>query len=67
MGFNRRGARNLIYTYKGGCRGNIGQLDEVLIVKNTGQFIKRGDISLVSKRGGNRSPSIRLSVYSPLL
>ena len=34
-----------------GYRGNTGQLDKDLIVKDTGQFIKWGDISLVSKIG----------------
>ena len=45
-----------MHTYGGGCRGNTGQLDEDLTVKNTGQLIGRGDTSLVSKSGGSRSP-----------
>ena len=40
-----------MYIYRGGYRGNIGQLDEDLIVKDIGQLIKGGDISLVSRRG----------------
>ena len=39
-----------------GYRGNTDQLDKDSTVKNTGQFIRRGDTSLVSKRRGNRSP-----------
>ena len=38
--------------------GNIGQLDKVLTVKDTGQLIKRGDTSLVSKREKSKLPSI---------
>jgi hypothetical protein len=45
-----------MYIYGGGYRGNIGQLDEDLIVRDIGQLIGRGDISLVSRRGGSRSP-----------
>jgi hypothetical protein len=55
-GLNRRGARNLIHIYGGGCRGNTGQSDEVSTVRDTGQLIKGGDTSLVSRRGGSRSP-----------
>ena len=42
-----------IYThiYRGGYRGNIGQLEKDLIVKDIGQLIKRGDISLVVGEG----------------
>src|SRR6266702_737228 len=72
---NRRGVCNLMckVTYKRvligvvyiilgeGCRGNIGQLDENLTVRDTGQFIKWGDISLVSKTRLNRSPGIGFS------
>ena len=32
-----------------GCKGNTGQLDKDLIVKDIGQFIKWGDISLINK------------------
>ena len=39
------------YIYRGGCRGNTGQLDEDLMVRDTGQLIKRGDTSLVSRIG----------------
>ena len=53
-GLNRRGVRNLMYkaTYRRvligvvhatlgeGCRGNTGQLDKDLTVKDIGQFIK---------------------------
>jgi len=39
------------YIYRGGCRGNTGQLDEDLMVRDTGRLIKRGDISLVSRTG----------------
>ena len=31
-------------------------MDKVLIVRDTGQFIRRGDTSLVSRRGGSRLP-----------
>ena len=55
------------YTYGGGCRGNTGQLDEVLTVKDTGQLIGRGDTSLVNKRGGNRSLSIGPALWPPLV
>jgi hypothetical protein len=40
----------------GGLGGNTGQSDEVSTVRDTGQLIGRGDISLVSRRGGSRSP-----------
>ena len=56
-GLNRRGAHNLMHIYRGGCRGNTGQLDEDSTVRDTGQLIGRGDTSLVSKSGGSRSPS----------
>ena len=43
---------DVVYTtLVGGCRGNTGQLDKDLTVRNTGQLIKRGDTSLVSKTG----------------
>jgi len=45
-----------MHTYGGGYRGNTGQLDEDSTVRDTGQLIGRGDTSLVSKRGGSRSP-----------
>ena len=38
-------------TLREGCRGNTGQLDEDLTVRDTGQLIKWGDTSLVSKIG----------------
>jgi hypothetical protein len=40
-----------MHTYRGGYRGNTGQLNKDLTVKNTGQFIKGGDINLVNKIG----------------
>jgi len=57
-----------MHIYGGGYRGNIGQLDKVSIVKDIGQLIKLGDISLVSRRGGSRSFSAGPSVFTaPLL
>jgi hypothetical protein len=56
-----------MYIYGGGLGGNIGQSDEVLIVRDTGQLIGRGDTSLVSRRGGSRSPGTGPGVYGPLL
>jgi len=44
------------YTYGGGLGGNTGQSDEDSTVRDTGQLIGRGDTSLVSRRGGSRSP-----------
>jgi hypothetical protein len=35
-GLNRRSIYNLIYIYGGGYRGNIGQLDKDLIVRDIG-------------------------------
>ena len=78
-GFNRRSTYNLmckatyrrvligvVYATLGeGCRGNTGQLDKDLTVKDTGQLIGRGDTSLVSKRGGNRSPGTGPSLWPP--
>ena len=34
-----------------GCRGNTGQSDEDSTVRDTGQLIKWGDTSLVSRTG----------------
>jgi len=45
-----------MHIYGGGYRGNTGQLDKDLTVKDTGQLIGRGDTSLVSRRGGSRLP-----------
>jgi len=57
-----------MYIYGGGYRGNIGQLDKVLTVRDIGQLIKLGDISLVSRRGGSRLSSMGPSVsIAPLL
>jgi len=57
-----------MHIYRGGYRENTGQLDKDLIVKDTGQLIKGGDISLVSRRGESRLSSIRPSVSTaPLL
>ena len=47
-----------MHIYRGGYRGNIGQLDKDLTVKDTGQLIERGDISLVRRRGGSRLPGM---------
>jgi len=43
-----------MHIYRGGYRGNIGQLDKDLTVRDIGQLIKGGDISLVSRRGESR-------------
>jgi hypothetical protein len=57
-----------MYIYRGGYRGNIGQLDKDLTVRDIGQLIKGGDISLVSRRGGSRSSGMGPSVsIAPLL
>jgi len=54
-----------MHTYGGGCRGNTGQSDKDLTVRDTGQLIKRGDTSLVSRRGESRSPGAGPSLYGP--
>jgi len=54
-----------MHIYGGGYRGNTGQLDKDLIVKDTGQLIGRGDTSLVSRRGGSRLPGIGPSLRPP--
>jgi len=51
-----------MHIYGGGLGGNTGQSDEVLIVRDTGQLIGRGDTSLVSRRGGSRLPGTGPSV-----
>ena len=57
-----------MYIYRGGYRGNIGQSDKDLTVKDTGQLIKGGDISLVSRTGESRLSSVGPSVSTaPLL
>jgi len=57
-----------MHIYRGGCRGNIGQLDKDLTVRDIGQLIKRGDISLVNRRGESRLFSAGPSVsIAPLL
>jgi len=57
-----------MHIYRGGYRGNIGQLDKNLIVRDIGQLIKKGDISLVSKKGESRLSSIGPSISTaPLL
>jgi len=57
-----------MHIYRGGYRGNIGQLDEDLTVRDIGQLIKGGDISLVSRRGESRLSGIGPSVsIAPLL
>ena len=49
---HRRVLIGVVYITLGeGCRGNIGQLDEDSTVRDTGQLIKWGDISLVSRIG----------------
>jgi hypothetical protein len=45
-----------MHIYGGGCRGNTGQSNKDSIVRDIGQLIGRGDISLVSRRGGSRLP-----------
>jgi len=57
-----------MYIYGGGYRGNIGQLDKDLTVKDTGQLIKGGDTGLVSRREGSRLSGIGPSASTaPLL
>jgi len=57
-----------MHIYRGGYRGNIGQLDKDLTVRDISQLIKRGDISLVSRRGESRLSSIGPSIsIAPLL
>ena len=51
-----------MHTYRGTCRGNTGQLNKDSIVKDTGQLIKKGDTSLINKKGESRLPNIGLSV-----
>ena len=46
-----------MHTYRRNCRGNTGQLDKDLTVRDTGQLIKGGDTNLVSKKKGSRSLS----------
>ena len=55
------------YTHRGGLGGNTGQSDEDSTVRDTGQLIGRGDTSLVSRRGGSRSPGVGPDLYGPLL
>jgi len=57
-----------MHIYGGGYRGNTGQLDKDLIVRDIGQLIKGGDISLVSRRGESRLSGIGPGVsIAPLL
>ena len=57
-----------MHIYGGGYRGNTGQLDKDLTVRDTGQLIKGEDISLVSRRGESRLSSIGPSISTaPLL
>ena len=51
-----------MHIYRGGCRGNTGQLNKDLTVRDTGQLIKGGDTNLVNKRGKSRLPSIGFGV-----
>jgi len=57
-----------MHTYGGGYRGNIGQSDKDSTVRDTGQLIKGGDTSLVSRRGESRLSSMGPSISTaPLL
>jgi len=57
-----------MHIYRGGYRGNTGQLDKDLTVRDIGQLIKGGDTSLVSRRGKSRLSGIGPSVSTaPLL
>jgi len=57
-----------MHIYRGGYRGNTGQSDKDSIVRDIGQLIKGGDISLVSRRGKSRLSGIGPSVsMAPLL
>jgi len=57
-----------MHIYRGGYRGNTGQLDKDLIVRDIGQLIKGGDISLVSRREESRLSGVGPSVsMAPLL
>jgi len=57
-----------MHIYRGGYRGNTGQLDKDLTVRDIGQLIKRGDTSLVSRRGKSRLFGIGPSIsMAPLL
>jgi hypothetical protein len=57
-----------MYIYGGGYKGNTGQLDEDSIVRDIGQLIKGGDISLVSRRGESRLSGVGPSISTaPLL
>jgi len=57
-----------MHIYGGGYRGNIGQLDKDLTIRDIGQLIKGGDISLVSRRGESRLSGRGLSIFTaPLL
>jgi len=57
-----------MHIYRGGYRGNTGQLDKDLTVRDIGQLIKGGDISLVSRRGESRLSSRGPSISTaPLL
>jgi len=54
-----------MHIYGGGLGGNTGQLDEVSMVRDTGQLIERGDTSLVSRRGGSRLPGTGPTLRPP--
>jgi len=57
-----------MHIYRGGYRGNTGQLDKDLTVKDIGQLIKGGDTSLVSRRGESRLSSMGPNISTaPLL
>jgi len=57
-----------MHIYGGGYRGNTGQLDKDSIVRDTGQLIKGGDTSLVSRRGESRLSNVGPSISTaPLL
>jgi len=57
-----------MHIYGGGYRENTGQLNKDLTVRDTGQLIKGGDTSLVSRRGESRLSGIEPSISTaPLL
>ena len=57
-----------MHIYRGDYRGNTGQLNKDLTVRDIGQLIKGRDTSLVSKKGESRLFSIGPSISTaPLL
>ena len=58
----RRVLIGIVYITLGeGCRGNTG-----IVGQGLDSLIKRGDISLVNRRGGSRSPGIGPGLWPPL-